>query len=165
MKKIASFCAFLTMAFLLACETTQPADTTVAASGGPAVAALNKGLEKVSVGGFAYKSSEIPSWEYDGWAKLSAPVVQQTLTQVPEGYVLQVTGHSDSRGPEQAVGSKPGNIKISTDRAKAVYTSLQKNGITSDKLTYKGVGSSQPLAGVPEDDAKQRRVSFIVVPK
>ena len=166
MKKVALACALLTMLFLLACETGQTTDTPeVTAAAAPGVSALNKTLEKVSIGGFAYKSSAIPSWEYDTWAKVSTPLVQQTLTQVPEGYVLQVTGHADSSGPEQAVGSKPGNIKLSTDRAKAVHTSLQKNGITSDKLTYKGVGSSQPLEGISGNDAKQRRVSFVVVPK
>ena len=159
MKKLALICALLTTVFLLACESTQVQTEA------PGVSLLNKQLEKATLGGFGYKSSDVPSWEYDAWAKVSAPVVQQTLTQVPDGYVLQVTGHTDSRGPEQAVGAKPGNIKISTDRAKAVHTSLRNNGITSDKLTYKGVGSSQPLEGVPEDDAQQRRVSFIVVPQ
>jgi outer membrane protein OmpA-like peptidoglycan-associated protein len=161
MKKTALVCALFSMVFMLACETAQ-----VQAPGGDVVVAgLNKGLEKASVGGFDYKSSEVPSWKYDAWAKVSAPVVQQTITQVPEGYVLQVTGHTDSRGPETAEGSKPGNVKISTDRAKAVHTSLRNNGITSDKLTYKGVGSSKPLPNVAATDEKQRRVSFIVVPK
>ena len=157
MKKAAIICALLTTVFLLACESTQEVASPVSM--------LNKNLERASVGGFGYKSSEVPSWEYDAWAKASAPLVQQTLTQVPEGYLLQVTGHTDSTGPEQAVGAKPGNIKISTDRAKGVYDSLKKQGITSDKLTYKGVGSSQLLDGVPGNDAKQRRVSFQVVPK
>ena len=158
MKKIALICATLTTVFLIACGTTP--DVSVSP-----VAALNKQLERATLEGFDYKSSEVPSWKYDAWAKVSAPVVQQTLTQVPDGYVLQVTGHTDSSGPEQPVGAKPGNIKISTDRANAVHTSLRNNGITSDKLTYKGVGSSQPLADTPGTDPKQRRVSFVVVPK
>ncbi|MCL1910972.1 MAG: OmpA family protein [Leptospirales bacterium] len=160
MKRIALICTLLATVFMLACETAQ-----VQSVGSPGVIALNKSLEQVSIGGFGYKDSEVPSWQYDNWAKVSAPLVQETLTQVPDGYVLQITGHADSSGPEQPVGSKPGNIKISTDRAKNVHGALQKHGITSDKLTYKGVGSSQPLAGVAGTDAKQRRVSFVVVPK
>lgn len=160
MKKTALLGAILALMFTVACTSTQTPNV-----GDGAVAGLNKQLEKASVSGFDYKSTTIPSWKYDAWAKVSAPVVQSVLTQVPDGYVLQVTGHTDSRGPETAVGDKPGNIKISTDRALAVHTSLRKNGITSDKLTYKGVGSSQPLAGVATDHASQRRVSFLVVPK
>ena len=157
MKKTAVIGAIFALMFLAACSSTSV--------GSGVVGGLNKQLEKASIGGFDYKSSTIPAWKYDAWAKVSAPVVQNVLTQVPEGYVLQVTGHTDSRGPETATGDKPGNIKISTDRAKSVYDSLRRNGITSDKLTYKGVGSAQPLSGVSPDDASQRRVSFVVVPK
>ncbi|MCL2025759.1 MAG: OmpA family protein [Leptospirales bacterium] len=158
MKKIALICATLATFFFLACGTTPDVSLSP-------VAALNKQLERASLEGFEYKSSEVPSWRYDAWAKASAPVVQQVLAKVPDGYVLQVTGHADSSGPEHPVGNKPGNIKISTDRASAVHSSLRKSGVTSDKLTFKGVGSSQPLAGVRGDDSKQRRVSFVVVPK
>jgi outer membrane protein OmpA-like peptidoglycan-associated protein len=99
------------------------------------------------------------------WAKAAAPVVKEVINNLPEGYVLQVTGHSDGRGPEDPVGAKPGNIKISTDRAKAVYDSLGRQGITSPKMTYKGIGSSEPISGIDPDDAQQRRVTFKVVPK
>lgn len=159
MKKTALLGSIFALMFLVACGTTQPSVGNDAV-----VSGLNKQLAKASVGGFDYKSTTIPSWKYDAWAKVSAPVIQNVLTQVPDGYVLQVTGHTDSTGPETAVGDKPGNIKISTDRAFAVHSSLKKNGITSSKLTYKGVGSSQPLPGVATDDASQRRVSFVVVP-
>ncbi len=129
------------------------------------VSAQNKQLAKLPVEGFDYKSAKVPAQKWDIWAKAAAPVVKEVITNLPEGYVLQVTGHTDGRGPEQPVGDKPGNIKISTDRAKGVYDSLGRAGITSPKMTYKGVGSSDPLAGVDPNDAQQRRVTFKVVPK
>ncbi len=125
----------------------------------------NEQLAKLPVTGFDYKSSAVPEQSWDKWAKVAAPVVKGVIDKLPEGYVLQVTGHADSRGPETAYGAKPGNMKISTDRARAVYNSLKKQGITSPKMTYKGIGSSEPLSGVDSADPQQRRVTFKVVKK
>jgi len=125
----------------------------------------NEQLAKLPVSGFEYKSAAVPPQSWDKWAKVAAPVVKEVINKLPEGYVLQVTGHTDSRGPETAYGAKPGNMKISTDRARAVYNSLKKQGITSPRMTYKGVGSSEPLSGVDSADPQQRRVTFKVVPK
>ena len=127
------------------------------------VRSSNEQLERIPVGGFGYKSSEVPPQSWDAWATTSAPVVSGVLSKLPAGYVLQVTGHTDASGPESAEGQKPGNIRISTARAKAVYDSLKKKGISSPKMTYKGVGSSEPIAGVDPRDAAQRRVTFRVV--
>lgn len=134
-------------------------------SSGMWVDASNKQLEKVPFEGFGYKSSAVPGQKFDKWAKAAAPVIKGIIEKLPPDHVLQVTGHTDARGPEQPEGNKPGNIKISSDRAKAVHGSLTRQGIKSDKMTFKGVGSSQLKSGVdPESDA-QRRVTFKVVPK
>ncbi len=125
----------------------------------------NEQLAKLPVTGFDYKSSAVPAQSWDKWAAVAAPVVKGVIDKLPEGYVLQVTGHTDSRGPETAYGAKPGNMKISTDRARAVYNSLRKSGITSPKMTYKGIGSSELLSGVDSADPQQRRVTFKVVKK
>lgn len=164
MKKTALFAALIAMLFsLVACGST---DELVGDAANAAwVTASNETLKNVSVTGFEYKGTAVPSWKYQAWAAASAPVVKEILNNMPDGYVLQVTGHADSRGPEEATGSKPGNMAISTDRAQAVYDALKNNGIESDKLTYKGVGSSMPLEGVASDSAAQRRVSFMVVPE
>ena len=125
----------------------------------------NEQLAKYPVTGFGYKSSKVPPQSWDRWAKVAAPVVKGILDKLPDGYALEIRGHADGRGPETAEGAKPGNMKISTDRAKAVYDSLGKAGITSPKLTYRGVGSSETLSGVDPKSAEQRRVTFQVVPK
>ncbi len=165
MKKLSLMVTVIAVIFMVACGTSpevkQPAgDPNVAL-----VSAQNKQLEKIPVTGFAYKSAVVPKQDWDKWATAAAPVVKEVLNKLPEGYVLQVTGHADGSGPEEPVGNKPGNIKISTDRAKAVYNALKAKGIDSPKMTYKGVGSSELLPGVDPRDGANRRVTFKVVPK
>jgi outer membrane protein OmpA-like peptidoglycan-associated protein len=164
MKKLSLVLAVIVAMGMVACKSTevqQPAgDPNIAL-----VSAQNKQLEKIPVTGFAYKSAVIPKQNWDKWATTAAPVVKEVLNKLPEGYVLQVTGHADGSGPEEPVGNKPGNIKISTDRAKAVYNALKAKGIDSPKMTYKGVGSSELLPGVDPRDGANRRVTFKVVPK
>lgn len=123
----------------------------------------NQQLSKYPVDGFDYKSSKLSTEKWDRWAKGAAPIVKEILGKLPEGYVLQVTGHTDASGPEKPEGDKPGNLKISEDRAKTVYNALKKANITSPKLTYKGIGSSELLSGVDPRDAAQRRVTFKAV--
>ncbi len=163
MKKTALLAALFAMFFMVACETAQ--DTASVAASDAWLTSANTALSNVSVTGFAYKQTSLPKWKFEAWAKLSAPVVKEILAGIQEGYVLQVTGHADARGPETAEGSKPGNIKISTDRAENVFKSLKASGIDAANMTFKGVGSSMPLDGVDPKDGAQRRVSFIVVAK
>ena len=137
-------------------------------SGGEAtelISAQNRQLANSSFGGFGYKSSKLPSAQWDSWAENAAPVIKDILAKIPEGYLLQVTGHADASGPEEPTGNKPGNIKISTDRAYTVYSALQRAGIDSPKMTYKGIGSSELLEGVDPRSGEQRRVTFKVIPK
>ena len=125
----------------------------------------NDQLSKYPVGGFSYKSSKVSTSRWDRWAKDAAPIVKEILNKLPKDYVLQVTGHTDSSGPEEPVGDKPGNIKISSDRAKTVYNALKRAGIESPNLTFKGIGSAEPIPGISSRSGKQRRVTFKVVPK
>jgi flagellar motor protein MotB len=153
----------LAVAFALSCETA-PVKTEVP-TGNVFVATSNESLAKIPVKGFGYKQSAVPAQEWDQWAETAAPVVKGILDKLPKGYSLQVTGHADARGPEDPMGKKPGNIKISTDRAKAVYDSLKSKGIDSPNLTYKGVGSSEITPDCDPREACQRRVTFKVVPQ
>lgn len=167
MKRLSLVILTAIVSILLACEsapkkveTTPQTDTSSLF-----VSSSNEQLANIPVGGFGYKSSKVPPQKWDKWAKAAAPIVKGIIDKLPEGYVLQVTGHTDSSGPEEPVGNKPGNIKISTDRALTVHSSLKKQGITSPNMTYKGVGSSEPIEGVDTRDPNQRRVTFKVVPK
>jgi len=152
------------VAIMFGCESQQVKKQDLSDPNQAFVYTSNEQLQKIPVKGFGYKSAQVPPQNWDVWAKASAPVVKGIIDKLPEGHVLQVTGHADARGPEEPVGNKPGNIKISTDRAKMVHASLKRQGITSPKMTYKGVGSSEPLEGVDPKDPEQRRVTFKVVP-
>ncbi len=169
MKRISLVILSLTIALFIACESApkkEPPPKKVSTDTSSIfVKSSNEQLAKIPVAGFGYKSSKVPAQKWNKFAKDAAPIIKKIIDNLPEGYVLQVTGHADSRGPEEPVGRKPGNIKISTDRAKAVYNALRKEGIDSPNMTYKGVGSSEPIEGVDSADDSQRRVTFRVVPK
>ncbi|MCP4136370.1 MAG: OmpA family protein [bacterium] len=168
MKKLYLFLFVACIAFTMACGEVKK-DPPMAKSTGidwsAWVNTSNGQLEKFPVAGFGYKSSKVPSQKWDAWAKDAAPAFKTIIDKLPSGYVLQVTGHTDARGPEEPVGRKPGNKKISADRAKSVQASLKKQGIDSPKLVSKGVGSDRPMTGVDPKDASQRRVTFVIVPE
>lgn len=67
---------------------------------------------------------------------------------------IEIGGHTDTRGNPAA------NQKLSEDRAKAVYNFLIKNGVPSERLSYKGYGATKPKTNgqSEEDHAKNRRV-------
>ncbi|MBP7734975.1 MAG: OmpA family protein [Spirochaetes bacterium] len=166
MKKVfIAITLIISAVFIVSCAKEQVKEPDKVGANSALVSSSNEQLAKYPVTGFGYKSSKVPPQSWNNWAKVAAPVVKGIIAQLPDGYVLEVRGHTDGRGPESAEGNKPGNTKISTDRAKAVYDSLGKAGITSPKLTYRGVGSSEPLSGADPKGAEQRRVTFQVVPK
>ena len=72
---------------------------------------------------------------------------------------IEISGHTDSSG-SQAI-----NARLSTERAKAVVDYLTRNGIDASRLTYKGYGSSQPVAdnSTKEGRARNRRVEFKIL--
>lgn len=72
---------------------------------------------------------------------------------------IEIQGHTD------ASGSKALNNKLSEERAHAVRDMLvQEYGIDAKRITYKGYGSSQPVADnkTAEGKAKNRRVIAIL---
>ena len=153
------------ISFIAGCGSSPQVEKDTGGETTKMISAQNKQLANSSLGGFGYKSSKLPRAQWDNWARNAAPVVKDILTKIPEGYVLQVTGHADASGPEEPTGNKPGNIKISSDRAYTVYSALKRAGIESPRMTYKGIGSSELLEGVDPRSGEQRRVTFKVMPK
>jgi outer membrane protein OmpA-like peptidoglycan-associated protein len=49
--------------------------------------------------------------------------------------------------------------KISNIRAKAVYDFLLKNGISKDRMSHKGLGSSSPIHALPEQSEEERIIN------
>lgn len=77
--------------------------------------------------------------------------------EIPEGHVLQITGHGNKHPDE----SKRSGVQLSVQRAKLVYNYFVKNGFPKEKLAYRGVGSAQNDAKLSR--AQNRRVTFSIV--
>ena len=73
------------------------------------------------------------------------------LTEHPETKLL-VEGHADSSGTEQW------NLILSYRRAKALVAVLRKSGVSREQLVVRAAGTLQPIAGLPDSAARNRRV-------
>lgn len=80
------------------------------------------------------------------------------LNDVPNLHI-EIGGHTDN------VGAAAYNQKLSESRARSVTEFLVANGITASRLTYKGYGFSQPVAGNDTEAGRQqnRRTEFKVM--
>jgi outer membrane protein OmpA-like peptidoglycan-associated protein len=65
---------------------------------------------------------------------------------------VTVNGYTDS------VGTESYNVKLSKDRAKVVADYLISSGISKDRVSYNGYGSSKPISS---DPSINRRVEFV----
>lgn len=72
---------------------------------------------------------------------------------------IEIGGHTDNTGDEKY------NQKLSEQRAKSVVDYLVANGISADRLSYKGYGESAPIAlnTTEEGRAANRRTEFRIV--
>lgn len=82
----------------------------------------------------------------------------QLLADNP-GMKIRIDGHTDD------VGQAEDNLILSENRAKAVYDFLIEQGITADRLSYKGFGESQPIDSNETAKGRQnnRRTAFLVI--
>ena len=101
---------------------------------------------------FANNSFELPKAGFIELDKLL-----QVLTENPSLQV-EISGHTDN------VGKPEDNLKLSTNRAKAIVDYLIGKGIAASRMTYKGYGSSQPVTdnATEAGRAKNRRTTFTV---
>ena len=72
---------------------------------------------------------------------------------------IQINGYTDN------VGTEKFNLKLSDERAKAVKEYLVSKGISTERISYKGYGSSKPIATnyTPEGRELNRRVEFKIL--
>ena len=77
------------------------------------------------------------------------------------GLIISIDGYTDD------IGEIDYNLKLSENRALAVYNELIKNGIPASRLSYKGYGESKPKnANLNEEQRKiNRRTEFLVKKK
>ena len=77
---------------------------------------------------------------------------------------IEIAGHINQPNRPPVV-PESWDFKLSVNRAKMVYDYLLENGISADRMTYKGYGNSQmiyPTARTEEKQAKNRRVEIRV---
>ncbi|MGV3656346.1 MAG: OmpA family protein [Chitinophagaceae bacterium] len=92
------------------------------------------------------------------------PLLAQQLLQY-EGAHFQIIGHVNyqSKLPPERLTDL---YELSENRAKAVYELLVQNGIEAHRMSYKGVGNSQPIIANPANDDEKRknmRVQVLVI--
>lgn len=154
-------------AFLLSScgDTTQvqetPTPTVKADTGGDdmAVRAINNQVRGFAIDGFPGAKSTLKKSEDLDNMKRIVGLVKPIVEKVPDGYVMQITGHAADY-PTPAI-----QRSVSNARAKMVYDELRKAGVPASKMTYKGVGISESREGYDNKDFAQRRVSFKAVKK
>lgn len=73
---------------------------------------------------------------------------------------IQIIGHTDN------TGSADYNQSLSKERALAVSSILQQNGVPQFRIQSTGRGESQPIASnlTPEGRAQNRRVDVVILP-
>ena len=82
------------------------------------------------------------------------------LTENPK-IRIQIQGHTDN------IGNDTDNLKLSENRAHAVYDYLVSKEIAKERLTYQGFGKTMPVASNDNDEgrAKNRRTVFVITGK
>jgi outer membrane protein OmpA-like peptidoglycan-associated protein/tetratricopeptide (TPR) repeat protein len=81
----------------------------------------------------------------------------QILEENPSMHI-QISGYTDN------IGKAADNLVLSSNRAKSIVNYLSGKGIATERLTYKGFGSDNPIATneTPEGRALNRRTSFTI---
>lgn len=104
---------------------------------------------------FEFDKSELLPESYPELNKLV------TAMQKTETMEVEISGHTDNTGTEEY------NKELSESRAKSVVDYLTGQGISPERLQYKGHGRSKPIADntTEEGRAKNRRVEFTIIKK
>ena len=93
--------------------------------------------------------------------KQSKTVLNETarLMKANPHFHYNIQGHTDS------TGNPSYNLKLSSERAKSVKAYLVQQGVENTQLTFKGFGSSNPIASnnTKEGRLKNRRVVFEII--
>ncbi len=114
--------------------------------------------------GFDYKVTSVDTEDFKQWLGAYQAKIVEALGKIGDGYVIQVTGHTDTIGPREKEGNKLGNVYYSTERAKNVLNTLKELGVPVEKMTYKGIADDEVLPNTEHRDKRNRRVTFKLVP-
>lgn len=94
-------------------------------------------------------------------AAQSVPELQELCTylQMQPSLKIEIQGHTDN------VGNEAHNLKLSQQRAKAVYDFLLARGVPASQISYKGYGSKQPIADndLLQTRSQNRRTQVLII--
>lgn len=138
---------------------TETPSTQVSDGNNMAINAINQQLARGTISGFPMGSADLSQSKELQRAAEVAAILKPIVNKLPAGYQLEITGHSCN------VGSANAKAQISRARAYNVYTELRNAGVAADKMKWKGASDSQLQAGIPGDDAAQRRITFKAISK
>ncbi len=121
---------------------------------------VNIGLSKIKVGGKVVLNNvffESDKAELKPQSKSELGVLIKLLEKNPL-LKIEIGGHTDNTGGDEK------NKTLSENRAKNVYEYLVNQGVSVERLSYKGYASSKPVSpnDTPENKAKNRRTEFTV---
>lgn len=106
-----------------------------------------------------------------GKAKLrtdSFPILDKVIEIIKEavpGNMIGIEGHTDNEPIKHSLWKS--NWELSAQRALSVLHYLEKEGVTSDRLSAIGYGEYQPVASNESAEGRQlnRRVEVVILPK
>jgi OmpA-OmpF porin, OOP family len=75
------------------------------------------------------------------------------------GVSIEVLGHTDSKGAEEY------NLNLSKNRARSVANYLIDNGVSKNRIFFKGLGSSKPISTNTDEHGQKlnRRIEFKIL--
>ena len=93
-------------------------------------------------------------------AQIREELSQMIATEVRDpGVGLVTVTRVKVRGHADPIGSVPSNKVLSEQRARTVVRVLNEEGLPSDRLSFEGVGSSEPVVSCATRGSKQARVA------
>lgn len=103
--------------------------------------------------------------------KSSEPVLEKLLQTLKKqkSLKIEIQGHvCCTQNGADGMDLDTREMKLSENRAKAIYDYLIKKGISKNRLSYKGYGRTKPkfpLELTPEEEQANRRVEIMIVEK
>lgn len=100
---------------------------------------------------------EVDDYKLDPRSKAELLELVAYLKENPD-IRFEIQGHTDNQGNASY------NMKLSEQRAQSVYNFLKTNGVSAERMQFKGYGSSLPVAdnSTAEGRSKNRRITFLV---
>jgi outer membrane protein OmpA-like peptidoglycan-associated protein len=146
--------AMRTLLVLLLLATTATADPSRAPAQQQLVTVTAKTIEVTQP---IYFELSKPTIKQESYPVLDAVVA--ALKANPKVGLVEIQGHTDERGNDAY------NLKVSEERAHAIYDYLVGKGIDAKRLRAKGYGETKPLdpAHTEKAWAKNRRIAFVIL--